>query len=92
MKKVTKKRRKPEMLEEYDFRGGECGKYAARYAQGTNIIVLSPDVAEFFPDSASANKALRAFIKTLRRIKPASSLMLRTCMARVSEMPLRGCP
>jgi len=58
------------MLKEYDFRGGTRGKYAARYTAGTNLVLLSPDVAEFFPDSASANEALRAFIKALRRIKP----------------------
>jgi hypothetical protein len=57
------------MLREYDFRGGTRGKYAARYAESNNVVLLSPDVAEFFPDSASANEALRAFAKALRRIK-----------------------
>jgi hypothetical protein len=45
---------------EYSFRGGVRGKYAERYAQGTNIILLDPDVAEVFPDAASVNRALRA--------------------------------
>ena len=43
----------PEMQEEYDFGGGVRGKYAERYREGTNIVVLSPDVAEVFPDSES---------------------------------------
>ncbi len=39
------------MLAEYDFSQGVRGKYAQRYHEGTNIVVLSPDVAEYFPDS-----------------------------------------
>jgi len=50
----------PEMLEEYDFSGGVRGKYAARFAEGANVVVLDPDVAEVFTDSASVNQALRA--------------------------------
>lgn len=50
----------PEMLEEYDFSGGVRGKYAARFAEGANVVVLDPDVAEVFTDSESVNKALRA--------------------------------
>ena len=75
MKKAGKRIRRPEMLNEYDFSAGTRGKYASRYAEGTNVILLAPDVAEFFPDSDSANEALRAFVKALRRIKrrrPAS--------------------
>ena len=34
-----------EMLEEYDFSGGVRGKYAARFSQGTNAVLLDPDVA-----------------------------------------------
>jgi hypothetical protein len=50
---------KPEMLPEYDFTKGKRGKYAAKYARGTNIVRLEPDVAALFPDSKSVNKALR---------------------------------
>jgi hypothetical protein len=49
-----------EMLEEYDFSGGVRGKYAARFAEGANVVVLDPDVAEIFTDSESVNQALRA--------------------------------
>ena len=55
-----------EMREEYDFSKGVRGKYAARYAQGSNIVVLDPDIAEVFPDSESVNKALRAIAEIAR--------------------------
>ena len=58
MKKAT--REKDEMREHYDFHGGARGKYARRYAEGTNVVVLDPDVAEMFPDRESVNEALRA--------------------------------
>ena len=48
-----------DMLDEYDFSGGVRGKYAKRYHQESNIIVLDPDVAERFPNSEAVNQALR---------------------------------
>jgi hypothetical protein len=48
-----------EMLKEYDFSKGVRGKYAHRYARGTNVVVFQQDVAKLFPDSASVNPALR---------------------------------
>ena len=51
------------MLKEYDFRKGIRGKYAKRFKEGTNIVMLiNPDVAEFFPDSVSVNEALRSLV------------------------------
>ena len=55
------------MLDEYDFSEGVRGKYARRYAAGSNVVVLDPDVAEFFPDSESANEALRALAGIVRK-------------------------
>ena len=49
-----------DMLAEYDFSGGVRGKYAKRYHQGSNIVVLDPDVAERFPNSEAVNRALRS--------------------------------
>jgi hypothetical protein len=46
-----------------DFSGGVRGKYAARYAAGTTLVALSPDVAEFFPDSTAVNEALRTLVR-----------------------------
>lgn len=50
------------MRAEYDIRGGVRGKYYERYRQGTNVIVLDPDVAAVFRDSQSVNQALRLLI------------------------------
>ena len=55
-----------EMRAEYDFSGGVRGKYAERYAQGTNVVLLDPDVAEVFRDQASVNRALRALAGIIR--------------------------
>jgi len=48
---------------DYDFSNGVRGKYAARFAEGTNIVILSPDVAEVFPDSQAVNEALRTLVR-----------------------------
>jgi hypothetical protein len=52
-----------EMRDEYDFSQGVRGKYAARYAEGCNVVVLEPDVAERFPDSRAVNEALRELVE-----------------------------
>ncbi|RJP80741.1 MAG: hypothetical protein C4524_02955 [Candidatus Zixiibacteriota bacterium] len=71
MKKDKTPSSNDDMLPEYDFRGGERGKYAQRYAAGSNVVVIDPEVAEFFPDSESVNKALKALADILReRMKP----------------------
>lgn len=53
----------PDMPAEIDFSGGERGRYAKRFAQGTNLILLEPDVAEVFPDAESVNAALRVLLR-----------------------------
>jgi hypothetical protein len=60
-------RNDPDMLEEYDFSKGVRGKYAKRYADGTNVVVLDPDVAEYFPDHQAVNDSLRSLIAIIRR-------------------------
>jgi hypothetical protein len=55
----------PEMLEEHDFSEGVRGKYAGRYAEGTNVVVVDPDVAQFFSDHDSANDALRHLVAVI---------------------------
>jgi hypothetical protein len=55
-----------DMLPEYDFSKGVRGKYAKRHDSGTNLVVLDPDVAAVFPDSASVNRALRALAAVIR--------------------------
>ncbi len=65
--KKAKRRTDPDLRPEYDFRDGVRGKYAARFAAGTNIVVLSPDVAKHFPDSRSVNDALRKLLRISNR-------------------------
>jgi hypothetical protein len=50
---------------EYDFSGGVRGKYAKRFAEGSNVVVLEPDVAERFPNSEAVNQALRKLISEM---------------------------
>jgi hypothetical protein len=64
-KRIEKRETKNELRREYDFsklKNGVRGKYVARYRKGTNLVLLSPDVAEYFPDEQSVNTALRNLI------------------------------
>jgi hypothetical protein len=56
-----------EMRPEYDFSGGVRGKYVQRFREGTNIVILEPDVAAEFKDSAAVNDALREVLKSRRK-------------------------
>ncbi|OFW07134.1 MAG: hypothetical protein A3I61_08490 [Acidobacteria bacterium RIFCSPLOWO2_02_FULL_68_18] len=51
------------MRPEYDFSNAVRGVTAARYAQGTNVVLLDPDVAQLFPDSRAVNEALRTLTR-----------------------------
>ena len=59
-----------EMRKEYkrkDLGKGIRGKYFNEYKKGTNLVLLSPDVAKAFPDDASVNEALRGLMKIARQ-------------------------
>ena len=56
-----------DMLGEYDFSGGVRGKYVDRFAKGSNVVVLDPDVARVFTDSESVNQALRALANIIQK-------------------------
>ena len=58
-KKPEEKDAVNELRAEYDFSEGERGKYAARYQEGTRVVVLEPDVAAVFRTSEADNAALR---------------------------------
>jgi hypothetical protein len=60
-----------EILPEYSLKGGIRGKYADRYAQGTNLVLLDPDVAAIFPDAESVNHALRALAAIIKERRAA---------------------
>lgn len=55
-----------EMRPEYDFSDGVRGKYYEAYKQATHVVVLDPDIAAVFRDSASMNEALRLLTKIAR--------------------------
>jgi len=67
MKKTTNKQRDSSMRAEYDFSNAVRGKYAKRFKEGTNIVVLAPEVAGIFPDSAAVNEALMALVQIAKR-------------------------
>ncbi len=49
-------------IPEVDFRDGVRGKYYKRYQQGTNVVLLEPDLAKVFHDSDVVNQALREYL------------------------------
>ena len=68
-KKTDKRKPHDELRREYDLsklKGRVRGKYAARYSAGTNLVLLSPDVAEHFPDDRSVNSALRRLLRVAK--------------------------
>ena len=75
MKKASKpakhRRVREDMRSEYDFSNGVRGKYAARFAEGTNLVLLAPDVAAEFPTATAVNKALREVIKARSKRRTA---------------------
>jgi len=52
-----------EMRSKYEFSAGVRGKYYQAYQSASNVVVLDPDVAEIFRDSAAVNEALRILAK-----------------------------
>ena len=67
MKKETSSETEDELRPEYDLalllKGGVRGKYAERYRQGTNLVLLDPDVARAFPTEEAVNEALRQVMR-----------------------------
>ena len=64
-----------EMRKEYkreDLGKGIRGKYFNEYKKGTNLVLLSPDVAAMFPDDKSVNEALRGLMKIAQKAKGLS--------------------
>src|SRR5436853_2522618 len=58
-----------EMLDDYsflDWSKAERGKYAKRYAEGTNVVLIAPDVLDVFPNAEAVNRALRALADLIR--------------------------
>jgi hypothetical protein len=75
MKKQTRRKQseaKDTMRPEYDFSKGVRGKHAAKYAEGTNVVVLEPDVAREFRTTEQVNETLRAVSKMLEQHRKRS--------------------
>ena len=70
MSKSRKLGAAPTVATEYDFTQGVRGKHARRYAEGTNVIVLEPDVAAVFHSPGQVNEALRGLAALIRRQSP----------------------
>ena len=66
------------MRPEYDFSKAVRGVTAARYAQGTNVVLLDPDVAGIFPDTRAVNEALRTLARLTRATSRPKSRQKRT--------------
>jgi hypothetical protein len=67
MKKASAKRVDDELRPEYDLselKGGVRGKYYRQATAGTNLVLIEPDLANVFPDTASVNRALRLLVDT----------------------------
>jgi hypothetical protein len=74
MKKVESETEEDELRPEYDLsklKRRVRGKYVERYREGTNLVLLKPDVAEAFPDADSVNEALRFLIRVTKENQPA---------------------
>lgn len=67
IKKAGGKGSKDPMRDEYDFSSGVRGKYAERFAEGANVVVLDPDIARLFGTSDAVNRALRGLAELARR-------------------------
>ncbi len=75
MKKQSRRRRSEEkdtLRPEYDFSKGVRGKHATKYAEGTNVVVLEPDVARDFRTAKEVNETLRAVSKMLQQHRKRS--------------------
>ena len=69
MKKEKNTELEDELRPEYDLsqlKGGVKGKYAERYRAGTNLVLLSPDVAAAFPTDEAVNEALRLLLRVAK--------------------------
>ena len=58
MRAFLRLRNDPDILKEYDFSRGVRGKYAKRYAEGSNVVDIVPDMGEYFPDHDCVNECI----------------------------------
>jgi len=101
--KKTKTRRVDDMRPEYDFasmKGGVRGKYTRRAREGSNIVLIEPEVADAFPTEKAVNEALKGVLSTARAVRSTGGLpnkalqptsrALRKARTRKRSSPARG--
>ena len=76
-------RKTDEMAAEYDFSKGVRGRYADRFASGSNIAIIDKDLTALFPDSDSVNRTLRLVAK-LRSVPVKASPRSKRSTAKVA--------
>jgi len=75
--KKTNDKPNDDLRPEYDFavmKGGVRGKYVKRFREGTNIVLVEPDVAEAFPTENAVNESLRGVLNTTRAVRRTGGL------------------
>ena len=73
MKKASAKKRVDDLRPEYDLsrlKGGVRGKYYRQATEGTNLVLVDPELADIFPDTESVNRALRLLVDTAKIATP----------------------
>jgi hypothetical protein len=74
MKKASAKRGGEDLRPEYDLtelKGGVRGKYYRQASAGANLVLIEPELASVFPDTASVNRALRLLVEAAKAAAPA---------------------
>jgi len=78
---MKKMKNDTDLLEEYDFSKGIRGKYSKRFKSGSNVVVIDPDVAKYFPDHDSVNSSLRSIVTIIKQHQPRKSVARRAAVA-----------
>ena len=66
-----------DMRSEYDFasmKGGVRGRYVERVREGTNIVLIEPEVVEAFPTEQAVNEALKGVLRTAQAVRSTGGL------------------
>lgn len=81
MKKKSKEENPDDLRSEYDLKellkSGVQGKYAGRYREGTNLVLLDNDVAEAFPTDETVNEALRLVLQLTKLTRSEKGKLLK---------------
>lgn len=75
--KKTKPSPADDMRSEYDFasmKGGVRGKYVDRVREGTNIVLIEPEMVEAFPTEQAVNEALKGVLRTAQAVRNTGGL------------------